>query len=117
MGSQAVKDKSAEVINLLTLKLDLKLEADHPYDYLVWVLKAAPEVEPSHKPELAEQLLLRGFRLWVGGFNACEILYWQRSRNAPWISAATKKVVEENEDTGRLRSHQRFRPTRRYNGN
>lgn len=63
MGSQAVKDKSAEVINILTLKLDLKLEADHPYDYLVWVLKAAREMELSQKPELAEQLLLERFQV------------------------------------------------------
>ena len=28
-----------------------------PYEYLVWVLKAAPEIELTQKPDLAEQLL------------------------------------------------------------
>ena len=33
----------------------------NPYDYLVWVLKAAPEMELSQNPELAEQLVPERF--------------------------------------------------------
>lgn len=33
----------------------------NPYDYLVWVLKAAPEMELSQNPNLAEQLLPERF--------------------------------------------------------
>ena len=29
----------------------------NPYDYLVWVLKAAPDMELSQNPEMADQLL------------------------------------------------------------
>ncbi len=29
----------------------------NPYDYLVWVLKAAPEMDPSQNPNFADQLL------------------------------------------------------------
>ena len=34
-----------------------KENGSNPYDYLVWVLKAAPKMEPSRNPNLAAQLL------------------------------------------------------------